>query len=94
MAFDGAFLHKTVTELQTAENTFVDKIYQPSKDELVFLLRKSGFCKKLLINVRPGTARIQFTETKYENPAARYVLHAYTQISFIGAAFKGEPARV
>lgn len=69
MAFDGAFLHKTVTELQTAENTFVDKIYQPSKDELVFLLRKSGFCKKLLINVRPGTARIQFTETKYENPA-------------------------
>ena len=69
MAFDGAFLHKTVTELQTAENTFVDKIYQPSKDELVFLLRKSGFCKKLLINVRPGAARIQFTETKYENPA-------------------------
>ena len=51
MAFDGAFLHKTVTELQTAENTFVDKIYQPSKDELVFLLRKSGFCKKLLINI-------------------------------------------
>ena len=69
MAFDGAFLHKTVTELQAAENTFVDKIYQPSKDELVFLLRKSGFCKKLLINVRPGAARIQFTETKYENPA-------------------------
>lgn len=26
-------------------------------------------CKKLLINVRPGAARIQFTETKYENPA-------------------------
>ena len=69
MAFDGAFLHKTVTELQAAENTFVDKIYQPSKDELVFLLRKSGFCKKLLINVHPGAARIQFTETKYENPA-------------------------
>ena len=51
MAFDGAFLHKTVTELQAAENTFVDKIYQPSKDERVFLLRKSGFCKKLLINI-------------------------------------------
>lgn len=68
MAFDGAFLHKLITELSIAENTFVDKIYQPSRDELIFLLRRGGFCKKLLINLRPGAARIQFTEAKYENP--------------------------
>lgn len=68
MAFDGAFLHKLITELSVAENAFVDKIYQPSRDELVFLLRKGGFCKRLLINLRPGAARIQFTDLKYENP--------------------------
>ena len=49
MAFDGVFLHKITAELSAAENSHVDKIYQPSKDELVFLLRKSGFCKKLLL---------------------------------------------
>lgn len=68
MAFDGGFLHKIITELNTAVDTHIDKIYQPSKDELVFLLRKKGFAKRLLINARPGAARIQFTENKYENP--------------------------
>ena len=45
MAFDGAFLHKTVSELKEACDSHIDKIYQPSKDELVFLLRKKDFCK-------------------------------------------------
>ena len=68
MAFDGAFLHKTVSELNEACNSHIDKIYQPSKDELVFLLRKKDFCKRLLICIKQGSARIQFTENKYENP--------------------------
>ncbi len=68
MAFDGAFLYKTVNELKEAVDTHVDKIYQPSRDELVFLLRKKGFSKKLLISARQGSARIHFTENKYENP--------------------------
>ncbi|HBJ10825.1 MAG TPA: hypothetical protein DDY61_03830, partial [Ruminococcaceae bacterium] len=68
MAFDGVFLHKITAELSAAENSHVDKIYQPSKDELVFLLRKKGFVKKLLITARPGYARLHFTEGKYENP--------------------------
>ncbi len=69
MAFDGAFLHKIVTELKIAIDSHVDKIYQPSRDELVFLLRKKGFVKRLLITVKQGSARIHFTENKYENPA-------------------------
>lgn len=68
MAFDGGFLHKITAELSAAEDSHVDKIYQPSKDELVFLLRKKGFVKKLLITARPGYARLHFTEGKYENP--------------------------
>lgn len=70
MAFDGGFLHRITDELNTAADSHVDKIYQPSKDELVFLLRKKGFAKRLLICVKAGAARIQFTENKYENPAS------------------------
>ena len=69
MSFDGGFLHKITDELNAASGAHVEKIYQPSKDELVLLLRKKGFAKKLLICVRQGCARIQFTESKYENPA-------------------------
>ncbi len=68
MSFDGAFLHKTIKELRSAIDCHVDKIYQPSKDELVLLLRKKGFAKKMLITVKSGAARIHFTENKYENP--------------------------
>lgn len=68
MAFDGGFLHKIVLELNTAVDSRVDKVYQPSKDELVFLLRKKGFAERLFITARPGSARICFTDEKYENP--------------------------
>lgn len=69
MAFDGAFLHKTLNELKVATDCHIDKIYQPSREELVLLLRKKGFQKRLLINVKSGFSRVQFTENKYENPA-------------------------
>ena len=69
MAFDGGYLYKLVTELKKAVDCHIDKIYQPSKDELVFLLRKKGFVKRLLITVKSGGVRMHFTENKYENPA-------------------------
>ncbi len=70
MSLDGAFLHKTLCELKEAINCHIDKVHQPSRDELVFLLRKKGFNKKLLISVKSGAQRVHFTENKYENPAA------------------------
>ena len=68
MPFDGAFLNCVIKELNEAINCHVDKIYQPSKEELVFLLRKKGFVKRLLFNIKPGSTRVQFTENKFENP--------------------------
>ncbi len=68
MAFDGAFLHKLIGELNIALDSHVDKIYQPSRDELVFVVRKKGFVKRLYINIKPGSARLHFTENRYENP--------------------------
>lgn len=69
MAFDGGFLYKVLAEVREAKDCHIDKIYQPSKDELVFLLRKKGFVKRLYINVKQGSARLHFTEEKLENPA-------------------------
>ncbi len=68
MALDGGFLHKLCEELKLAIDCHIDKIHQPSRDELVFLLRKKGFSKRLLLSVRSGSARLHFTEEKYENP--------------------------
>lgn len=68
MAFDGAFLHKITQELSVAIGCHVDKIYQPSRDELVLTLRKKGFVERLLITAKSGNARLHFTANKYENP--------------------------
>lgn len=69
MALDGAFVFRITEELKTAIDCHVDKIYQPTRDELVFLLRKKDFHKKLLITAKSGAQRLHFTESKYENPA-------------------------
>ena len=68
MAFDGGFLHSVTTELQQAVDCHVDKIYQPARDVLVLSLRKKGFVKRLVLSAASGTARVHFTERKYENP--------------------------
>lgn len=68
MAFDGGFLHTVTRELQQAVDCHVDKIYQPTRDVLVLLLRKKGFVKRLVLSAASGTARVHFTEQKYENP--------------------------
>lgn len=68
MAFDGGFLHTVTLELQQAVDCHVDKIYQPTRDVLVLLLRKKGFVKRMVLSAASGTARVHFTEQKYENP--------------------------
>ncbi|MBQ8203242.1 MAG: NFACT family protein [Clostridia bacterium] len=69
MALDGGFVKKLTAELNEAVDCHIDKVYQPSRDELVFLLRKKGFAKRLLMSARPSAARVNFTESKPENPA-------------------------
>ena len=68
MAFDGGFLHTVTNELQQAIDSHVDKIYQPARDVLVLTLRKKGFVKRLVLSAASGTARVHFTEQKYDNP--------------------------
>lgn len=89
MAFDGAFTHVLMSELEEAKESRIDKIYQPSQSELVFLIRKKGFAKKLLLCARSGSVRIQFTEQKYENPAEPPMFCMLARKHFTGAKLIG-----
>lgn len=69
MALDGIFLRHLKAEIENnVLGGRVDKIYQPSRDELVFVMRTFEGYYKLLLSARPNTARINFTATKPENP--------------------------
>ena len=68
MALDGIFLNNLVKELDCIVGAHVDKIHQPSRDELVFLLRSREFSGKLFISAKSGFSRIHITNRSFENP--------------------------
>ena len=71
MALDGGFLHNLINELnEKLSGARVDKIYEPSREELVLGIRpKTGGNQKLLISARGGAARVHITNHAPENPA-------------------------
>lgn len=70
MALDGILLSLAKKEiLDGAQFSRVEKIHQPSREELVIHLRGKGGAKKLLLSVRANSPRIHFTSHAPENPA-------------------------
>ncbi len=70
MALDGIFLNLAKKEiLDGAQFGRVEKIHQPSREELVIHLRTKSGAKKLLLSVRANSPRIHFTQHAPENPA-------------------------
>ena len=69
MSFDGIFLHLIKNEIKDRLCGFrVDKIYQPSKEELMFTFRTFDGAEKLLISAKAECPRIQLTHQFVENP--------------------------
>lgn len=69
MALDGIFLYHLKNEIADfAVDSRVDKIYQPSRDELVISLRSREGSRKLLMSCNADSARIHFTDYPPENP--------------------------
>ena len=69
MALDGVFLRHIKKELEeNLLNSKVDKIYQPSKDEIILSMRSREGVKKLLISARANSPRINITSFSPENP--------------------------
>ena len=70
MAFDGAYLHAVMQEIEPLTGSRADKIHQPSKDEILIHLRGFQGMNQLLINISGGSARVHLTKISIENPAA------------------------
>lgn len=70
MALDGIFLSKIKDELlKNALGLRVDKVLQPTRDEIILNLRGREGNYKLLICVRADSPRIHFTSHNIDNPA-------------------------
>ena len=71
MALDGAFLYLTAAEIREAlPDARVEKISQPSREEIVMAMRFRGGSRKLLLSANANSPRIHFTELSLENPPA------------------------
>lgn len=68
MALDGIFLSLVRGELEPLVGGRVEKIHQPSREELLFGIRTRDGAYKLLLNAAAGSARVHITGAEIENP--------------------------
>jgi len=86
MAFDGAILHCVKKELESKIlKSKVDKVYQPSKDEIILIFRAKKDSFKLLISTRANSSRIHITNTDIVNPKIPPMLCMLLRKKLIGA---------
>ena len=62
MAFDAGFLKCVMTEIDELKESRIEKIYQPSNDEIVIFLHSAAKKSKILINAGSNYPRIAITE--------------------------------
>lgn len=71
MALDGVFLSLVKDELlNSLEDARVDRIHQPSKEEIIINFRTKQGPHKILFNVNASQARVHETYLSFENPKA------------------------
>lgn len=68
MALDGAFLYAVKNELTQLIGGRVEKVFQPSREEIVIFIRTRQGSKKLFISANAGSARVHLTEKQPDNP--------------------------
>ena len=70
MGLDAICLTAVLEELRgTLEGGRIDKVYQPSRDEIVLAVRGAGENAKLLLSASPNGPRLHLTKEVRENPA-------------------------
>lgn len=68
MALDGAFLHIIKDEITPLIGGRIDKIHQPSREEILLSLRTRSGGAKILISASAASARVHITQKTYDNP--------------------------
>ncbi len=90
MAFDAGMLAFVTDEInRTLTGGKVDKIYQPSKTEIVLLVRCAGEDHRLWICAGGNGSRINLTKLKPENPDVPPMFCMMLRKHFSGARFAG-----
>ena len=69
MSLDAATLALVVDELKsTLLDAKIDKIFEPTRDEVLVTLRTRTDTHRLLLSARSGSARVCLTKETFENP--------------------------
>ena len=86
MAFDAGILRAVIRQIgHDCIDGRTDKIYQPERDEVVFVLRAGGKEHRLLINAGSSCPRMNLTGIKVENPATPPMFCMMLRKHFAGA---------
>lgn len=90
MAFDGLFLHCLLDELnEELRLSRVDKIYQPSAQELLLCLRKGREQRRLLLSASGTMPGLRLTEQKSDNPESPPMFTMLLRKNLTGAILTG-----
>ena len=68
MALDGIFLNQIKKELDFLIGGRIDKIAQPSREEIIISFRTHGGNAKLMLSASASSARVHITKENVENP--------------------------
>jgi predicted ribosome quality control (RQC) complex YloA/Tae2 family protein len=68
MALDGLVLHAIVHELQACVGGRINKIHQPTNNDVVLQIRAQGQNMKLLLSANPTYPRVHLTQQQFMNP--------------------------
>ena len=86
MAFDATYLSCVAEEIRTrCEGAKIEKIYQPSRDTLIFQLRCQTGREKLLIAANPTAHRLHLTAASPENPPEPPMFCMFLRKHLLGA---------
>lgn len=68
MPYDGFYTNSIVNEISYLIDSRIDKIHQPSRDEIYLFFKKDKKNHKILLCSNPSYPRVQLTENQRENP--------------------------
>lgn len=86
MALDGLFLYALLHEIkQELVGYRVEKIYQPTRQELLLYFRNRSDTKRLLLSASGNAPRLHITKSKAENPDKPPMLTMLMRKNLLGA---------
>ena len=86
MAFDAQYLHCVLKEMEErCMGARVEKIFEPSRDTVIFLLRCQQGREKLLIAANPTAPRLHLTSASPENPPEPPMFCMFLRKHLLGA---------